>query len=124
MTYQTPTTIPAGTTVEFKDTVAIVAPIEDSWLLDHTPWNNVNTYSTDVIASYDPNYKSNAKRVGENGDVELSVANLNTIHFQNEGTYFAQKVVITDQLDEDLDWTTFRPGYSEYPYTATVVKQV
>lgn len=43
-----------------------------------------------------------------------------TIHFQNEGTYFAQNISITDQLDADLDWASFRPGYSEYEYTTTI----
>ena len=118
LTYSTPTTIPVGTSVSFYDSVANAAPIGTNWLLDYTPWNNVNTYQTTVIGSYDPNYMEVSPRGnGLQGEIPSEVTELNyTIHFQNEGTYFAQNIVVTNQLDADLDWSTFRPGYSDYSY--------
>lgn len=120
--YNTPTSIPLGTTVNFGDTVASMAPINVNWLLDNSPWNNVNAYQTTVIGSYDPNYKEvSPKGTGATGLVPLETKEFDyTIHFQNEGTYFAQNISVTDQLDADLDWTTFRPGYSDYAYTTTI----
>lgn len=122
LNYNTPTNIPLGTVVNFYDTVANVAPIAVNWLLDYTPWNNVNTYQTAVIGSYDPNYKEvSPAGKGPQGDIPSEVTEFDyTIHFQNEGSYFAQNISVTDQLDTDLDWTTFKPGYSDYAYTTTV----
>lgn len=122
LNYNTPTSIPLGTVVDFYDTVANMAPINVNWLLDNTPWNNVNTFQTAVIGSYDPNYKEvSPKGEGVEGFVSTATKEFDyTIHFQNEGTYFAQNISVTDQLDEDFDWTTFKPGYSDYEYTTTV----
>nr|WP_294858568.1 T9SS type A sorting domain-containing protein [uncultured Fluviicola sp.] len=120
--YNTPTNIPLGTTVHFGDTVASMAPIDVNWLLDNSPWNNVDAYETTVIGSYDPNYKEVSPRgTGATGLVPMETKEFDyTIHFQNEGTYFAQNIKVTDQLDTDLDWTTFKPGYSDYEYSTTV----
>ncbi|MFD1551776.1 hypothetical protein DNU06_02245 [Putridiphycobacter roseus] len=122
LNYSAPTNIPLGTVLNFYDTVANVAPIDVNWLLDYTPWNNVNTYQPVVIGSYDPNYKEVSPRgQGVEGFVSMDTKEFDyTIHFQNEGTYFAQNISVTDQLDADLDWTTLKPGYSDYAYTTTV----
>lgn len=122
LNYTTPTNIPLGTAVGFHDTVASSAPIDANWLLDYSPWNNVNAYQTSVIGSYDPNYKEvSPKGEGAQGYISSAAWEFDyTIHFQNEGTYFAQNISITDQLDDDLDWTTLKPGYSDYSYTTTV----
>lgn len=122
LNYATPTNIPIGTALTFYDTVANIAPIDVNWLLDYSPWDNVNTYQTSVIGSYDPNYKEvSPKGVGAPGYISSTVTEFDyTIHFQNEGTYFAQNIIVTDQLDADLDWTTLKPGYSDYSYTTTV----
>ena len=120
--YNTPTNTPLGTTVNFGDTVASMAPIATNWLLDNSPWNNVNAYQTTVIGSYDPNYKEvSPSGTGAAGLVPMETKEFDyTIHFQNEGTYFAQNIVVTDQLDADFDWTTFKPGYSDYEYSTTM----
>lgn len=120
--YNTPTTIPIGTNLTYIDTVTHDAPINVNWLLDNTTWNNYNFFQTTVIGSYDPNYKEvYPKGDGPNGNISTDVTEFDyTIHFQNEGTYYAQNIVVTDQLDSDFDWTTFKPGYSEYEYTATI----
>ncbi len=122
MNYNTPANLPLNTGVVFYDSVANTAPIDVNWLLDYSPWNNVNTYQTTVVGSYDPNYKEvTPKGEGEEGTIPSEVTEFDyTIHFQNEGTYFARNIYITDQLDEDLDWTTFVPGYSDYDYTVRI----
>lgn len=122
LNFNVPTTIPLGTAVNFYDTVANVAPIDVNWLLDNTPWNNVNTYQTNVIGSFDPNYKEvSPKGGGAEGSVTSETKAFDyTIHFQNEGTYLAQNISVTDQLDADFDWTTFKPGYSDYDYSTTI----
>jgi len=120
--YNVPTSIPLGTDLSFYDSVANMAPIAVNWLLDYTPWNNVNTFHTIVIGSYDPNYKEvSPKGAGAEGYVPTITKEFDyTIHFQNEGTYFAQNISVTDQLDADFDWTTFKPGYSDYEYSTTI----
>jgi hypothetical protein len=122
LNYSTPTTIPLATVVDFFDTVANAAPIATNWLLDNSPWNNVQLFQTAVIGSYDPNYKEVTPRgFGAQGFIPTDTKEFDyTIHFQNEGTYFAQNISVTDQLDADFDWTTFKPGYSDYDYTTTI----
>lgn len=111
-----------GTLVNYYDSVASAAPIVTEWLLDNSPWNNVQLFQPTVISSYDPNYKEVTPRgIGAQGFIPMDTKEFDyTIHFQNEGTYFAQNISVTDQLDADLDWTTFKPGYSDYDYTTTV----
>jgi hypothetical protein len=120
--YSTPTNIPIGTFVSFEDTVANNDPVDVNWLLDESPWNNVSPYITSVIGSYDPNYKEvSPKGEGVEGFITNEVTEFNyTIHFQNEGSYFAKNIVITDQLDEDLDWESLKPIYSDYNFSTTV----
>ncbi len=122
LNFSTPTNIPMGTVVNFYDTVANAAPIANNWILDNTPWNNVNFFQTTVVSSYDPNYKEVTPRgSGVEGFVPMATKEFDyTIHFQNEGTYYAQNISVTDQLDADFDWTTFKPGYSDYEYTTTI----
>lgn len=43
-----------------------------------------------------------------------------TLRFQNTGTDTAFNIVLRDQLSEDLDWATFRPGSSSHAYEATL----
>jgi hypothetical protein len=122
LSYNTPTNIPLGTVIDFYDTVAKAAPINTEWLLDQSPWNNVNSLYPVVVSSYDPNFKEvSPQGVGAQGYIASSVTELDyVIHFQNEGTYFAQNISVVDTLDADLDWTTLRPGYSQYDYTTIV----
>jgi hypothetical protein len=42
------------------------------------------------------------------------------VHFQNTGSYYAQKVVVLDTLDADLDWSTLRPVYQSHPCVVTM----
>ena len=121
-TYNTPTNIPLGTQVNFYDSTAHMAPINTTWLLDQTPWNNVQNYQQYVIGSFDPNFKEvSPQGIGAQGYIASKDSLLSyVIHFQNEGTYFAQNISVVDTLDADLDWTTLHPGYSDHSYTTTV----
>jgi hypothetical protein len=121
-TYNTPTNIPLGTQVNFYDSTAHMAPINTTWLLDQTPWNNVQNYQQYVIGSFDPNFKEvSPQGIGTQGYIASKDSLLSyVIHFQNEGTYFAQNISVVDTLDADLDWTTLHPGYSDHSYTTTV----
>lgn len=122
LTYNTPTNIPLGTLVNFYDSTAHAAPINTVWLTDNTPWNNVQNYQRTVVASYDPNFKEvSPQGNGPQGYIASKDSILSyVIHFQNEGTYFAQNISVVDTLDGDLDWTTLHPGYSDHNYTTTV----
>lgn len=119
--YMVPPNIPLATEVNFWDSAAYAAPMTN-WLSDYTPWNNVETLSTTVIGSYDPNFKEvSPKGTGAQGYIATTDSVLDYIvHFQNTGSYYAQKVVILDTLDADLDWTSLRPGYSDHNYVATI----
>ena len=85
----------------------------NNWLTDYTPWNNVNYFSTDVVASYDPNFMEvSPKGTGVTGNITYADSNLQyMVHFQNTGTYMAQNIVVIDTLDPNLDWTTLTPIY-------------
>ena len=122
LTYNTPTNIPLGTLVNFYDSTAHAAPINTVWLTDETPWNNVNNYQQTVIGSFDPNFKEvSPKGNGPQGYIASKDSILSyVIHFQNEGTYFAQNISVVDTLDADLDWSTLHPGYADHNYTTTV----
>jgi hypothetical protein len=117
--YQVPTNIPLNTILNFNDTVAYLAPIEN-WLADYTPWNNVENYRPLVIGSFDPNMKEVFPAgTGSEGFIEDKDTLLDyVIHFQNTGSYYAQKVVVLDTLDANLDWTSLKLGYADHNYTA------
>lgn len=84
-------------------------------LSDGEPW--VSTYCRQNVDSYDPNLKE-AFPVGYgtqhyiNQNVDLDYV----IHFQNEGTADAIRVVVEDELDADLDLNTFVAGAATHPY--------
>ena len=117
MTYNTPTNIPLGTVVNFRDTVGWDDPAGTSWLTDNTPANNVCNHQAVVVASYDPNFKEVTPRgTGSNGIIYAADSVLTyTVHFQNTGTWYAQNIVVIDTLDNDLDWTTLHPVYESAP---------
>lgn len=120
--YNVPTNIPLGTVVNFKDTVASATPVATNWLTDYTPWNNVNSYASQVVGSYDPNFKEvSPKGAGTQGDITKNDSVLTyVVHFQNTGSYFAQNVVVVDTISTNLNLSSLRPGYSDHNYSATI----
>lgn len=113
--FSIPTTTPLGTLVTCTGKVGNIKLIAN----DPTPLNNLETRTTEVVGSFDPNDKAVApKGLGVNGIIQRSDSVLNyTIRFQNTGTFKAENVVITDTLDPDLDVTSIKPGSSSHPYT-------
>ncbi len=120
-TYNVPGSIPLGTTVNFKDTVAYQPPISN-WLTDYSPWNNVNDFYTTIVGSFDPNFKE----VYPKGYSSLGYITTNDsileymVHFQNVGSFAAENVVVIDTLSSNLDWTTLKPVFNSNKGTVTV----
>lgn len=116
-----PTNIPISTNVFYSDTVSYDAPMSN-WLNDFTPWNNIENFQTTIVGSYDPNFKEvSPKGTGVEGFITINDSVLDYIvHFQNTGSYYANKVVVIDTLDADLDWESLHVGYSDHEYKATM----
>ena len=121
LTYSVPTNIPIGTQLTIWDSATYAAPMSN-WLNDYTPWNNVKTWHVNVVGPYDPNIKDvYPQGVGPQGYISSADTVLDyMIHFQNTGNWPATKVVVTDQLDPDLEWESLAPGFSNYTYTASM----
>jgi uncharacterized repeat protein (TIGR01451 family) len=120
--YNVPTNIPVNTFVGFNDTVSKGTPIGTSWLTDNTPWNNVSYFGTNVVASYDPNFKEvTPKGSGPQGFIMRRDSVLTyVVHFQNTGSYYAQNIVVVDTLDADLNISSLKPGYSDNKFSTTM----
>lgn len=71
---------------------------------DNNPINNVYSYCSEIVNSYDPNYKEVYPTVVPNGYADYLTY---TIHFQNVGTYNAINIRIADTLNSFLDFSTF-----------------
>jgi len=97
-------------------------PPMSNWLADYSPWNNTNSFFLKTIGSFDPNFKEVYPRGnGPIGHITIKDSVLDyIIHFQNTGTYFARNIVIIDTLDDHLDWTSIKPGFSSHNYTASM----
>ena len=119
--YFVPASIPLGTSVNFKDTVAYQAPMSN-WLTDYSPWNNTCDFNTTVVGSFDPNFKEvYPKGVGAYGYISTTDSILEyMVHFQNTGSYAAENVVVVDTLSSNLDWTTLKPVFNSNKGTVTV----
>lgn len=89
------------------DTVHMTARVLPIVLQDVEPFNNTYLLETIVVGSYDPNDKQVMPDVLtiDQGSIGQRVEYL--IRFQNTGTLFAERVLITDTLSADLDPTTF-----------------
>lgn len=113
MNYMVPTSIPLGTPVIFKDSVAFDSPMV-SWVADYSPWNNVRYFTTNVVASFDPNFKEvYPKGTGAAGIITRSDTVLEyMVHFQNTGSYQAENIRVVDTLDDNIDWKTLKPIFN------------
>jgi len=82
-------------------------------------------FTSEIRCGYDPNDKLvHPNRLQEYADnYTLFEENLEyTIRFQNTGNDTAFNVVIRDNLDKNLEWTTFKPILASHPYRTTVSK--
>ncbi|HMQ48964.1 MAG TPA: T9SS type A sorting domain-containing protein [Saprospiraceae bacterium] len=88
---------------------------------DELEENEIYNYASVINCSYDPNDKLvNPAGVGSEGFTLIGEELEFTIRFQNTGTDTAFTVRIEDQLDPDLDWTSFRPVASSFPCITTL----
>lgn len=119
--YNVPTNIPMNTQLTFRDSVVASAPMSN-WLSDYTPWNNVVLYNETVLSSFDPNFMEvNTQGEGTQGFISRDDSTLNyMVHFQNEGTYFAQNIIVIDTLSTYLDFTSLKPIYSSHNATVSI----
>ncbi len=92
--------------------------------------NNVQTFSNDhhytseINCTYDPNDKQ-VKPIGllEEHYTLIDDTLEYTVRFQNTGTDTAFNIIITDILDPDLDWSTFRVIASSHYMKTTLNPQ-
>lgn len=112
VTLYTPITVPLGTMVT-QEGSATATPAQT----DFTPADNIALYTDSVVGSYDPNDKRvlpellSPQQILDGARVEYR------IRFQNTGTYPAERVLITDTLSEDLQWTTMQEIASSHEHT-------
>jgi len=119
--YTVPTSIPLSTELYYKDTTAYIPPMTN-WLIENSPWNNVNQLTEYVVGSFDPNFiQVSPKGLTDKGYISKNDSTLEyMIHFQNYGNYFAQNVVVTCQLNDKLEWKSLKPIYSSFPATISI----
>lgn len=123
LNYFTPTNLPLGAQVYFRDSCAYQAPISSNWITNEaSPWNNITEYFNVVRASYDPNQKTVFPQgEGPNGNIGLDQKDfLYVVQFENNGTANADKVVIIDSLESDFDIASFRTLDASHKVSAFV----
>ncbi|MBL7786991.1 MAG: T9SS type A sorting domain-containing protein [Chitinophagales bacterium] len=104
-----------------NETFTGTAFIQTVDIVSHTNDNSSgfseNYIFTDTLrCSYDPNDKQvEPQGIFENHYTLMDKELIYTVRFQNTGNDTAYQVIIQDQLDDDLDWTTFRPIISRHP---------
>jgi len=74
------------------------------------PADFIENVLSEIIQPWDPNEKVGPAGVGEEHVVEIGDDLQYIVYFENQSTATApaQEVVVTDYLDEDLDWSTLR----------------
>ncbi len=71
--------------------------------------NNTAIVAEEVVGSYDPNDKQVFPREGLTAEQIAAGDELEyMIRFQNTGTFYAERVRITDHLDTALNWSTLK----------------
>ena len=102
---------------DIGDTLRFIATTYEEQLDGMLEEIAVSEYSSVLRCAYDPNDKLVDPTGLEDPTLALPEENLfYTIRFQNTGTDTAFNVRIEDQLDSDLDWTTFRPVSSSHAF--------
>lgn len=94
------------------DTVALGTALQSSVTLlptegDGNAQNNTANLTTEVVGSYDPNDKQVNKTEIDESFTENEEYLYYHIRFQNTGTFYAEFVIISDTIDDLLDFSTF-----------------
>jgi len=104
--------------VNIGDQLSYTATVLSS-VPDVTPNDNTAILRQIVVGSYDPNdkivFEGNQISTAEVGDYLHYM-----IRFQNTGTYPAEKVVVKDTLDDNLNWNTLEMVSCSHPYRSTL----
>lgn len=80
-------------------------------------------YSSEITCAFDPNDKRVVPEgVGDENFTLFGGTLEYTVRFQNTGNDVAFDVRIEDQLDEDLDWTTFTPIAASHNYEVNLLE--
>tara|TARA_R110002049_G_scaffold86004_3_gene218629 strand:- start:1244 stop:4957 length:3714 start_codon:yes stop_codon:yes gene_type:complete len=110
--------------------VATINPVNGGDLITYTsnitssdtdvnPGDNTSTFTETVVNSYDPN-----DIICFEGDYidAIQVPDfLNyRVRFQNTGTASAINIVVKNELDADLDWSTFTPVSASHSYRTSI----
>ncbi len=106
-------TVSLGTILE---ATASIVPVDD----DITPENNSFTSEVEVVGSYDPNDKQVSATEIEAGFMENESPLKYTVRFQNTGTFYAERVVIVDTLDANLDLSSLNILSASHNMEATL----
>ncbi len=109
-TVYTDVSVPLGTQLVHTATIGEVAS-------DETPENNTATSNAQVDGSWDPNDKRVEPTTLTPTEVAAGDEVIYTIRFQNTGTYQADRVIILDELSDQLQWSTMRLITSSHPCT-------
>jgi uncharacterized repeat protein (TIGR01451 family) len=90
---------------------------------DVVPTNNAYNFTQVVVGSYDPNNKlNNPPGEGEQGQMlPTNEAFTYTVNFQNTGTAPAFTVRVEDELDADLDWSSFEMIQASHDYYVEMI---
>ena len=117
--YQVFFTVPTNATLgaSVTNTVSLLT----TSALDEDTTSNYDTCGTVVTGSYDPNDKRVIPAgTGPENRVDPDTPLRYTIRFQNTGTDTAFYVRVEDQLDPDLDPTTFRMLGASHPFSYNI----
>ena len=88
--------------------------------------DNISFVNDTVTGSWDPNEKSvSPKGEGREGIVPTSTKEVSyIIHFQNTGNGPAQKVVVVDTLDSNIDWSTVQETAASHDHVTQLTGNV
>jgi Secretion system C-terminal sorting domain/SprB repeat len=117
--YPVSSTIPLGSELIFYDSCAYKTPIEN-WETDYSPANNVVIKRDQVVGSFDPNFiEVLPQGKGIDGIISREIEDLDyMVHFQNEGTWYAQQVEVVVDIDPNIDIKSIVPVASSHSPTS------
>ncbi|MEO8068094.1 MAG: T9SS type A sorting domain-containing protein [Flavobacteriales bacterium] len=82
--------------------------LADPLATDQTPGDNAVSFVNEVRSSYDPNDKTVEPTELTTAEVAAGERVNYTVRFQNTGTFQATRVIVTDTLSSDLQWSTMQ----------------
>jgi len=97
------------------DTLSSYLTVHEVGTFNNIVYTNTDTLDQILVCAYDPNDKSvTPKGEGVEGFITQNQELEYLIRFQNTGNDTAITVMIRDQLDENLDWSTLQPIASSH----------